>query len=152
MWSKSEYLHRMGKIFSYYVSDGTVKIKIQATSQPQSIIHTSDLNKLFPDVDLSSTGWRWDCFALLSPEGNLGSLQRLVCCVLSFLRIWSHLLEKSLWKTSFLCSVRYILDLLYYCSLYLSNIWCIHNLVCVIMIQRFHFFFVSNMDPQFPNR
>ena len=46
----------MGKIFSYYVSDGTVKIKIQATSQPQSIIHTSDLDKLFPDVDLSSTG------------------------------------------------------------------------------------------------
>ena len=36
--------------------------------------------------------------------------------------------------------MRHILDLLYYCSLYLSYIWCIHNLVCVIMIQKFHFF------------
>ena len=29
---------------------------------------------------------------------------------------------------------------LYYCSLHLSYIWCIHNLVCVILIQKFHFF------------
>ena len=40
-------------------------------------MHTSDLEKLFPDVDLSPTV-RWcDCFALLSLEGNLGSLRRL---------------------------------------------------------------------------
>ena len=55
LWSKSKSLHRMGKIFSYYVSNGTVKIKIQETSQPLSIMHTSDLEKLFPDVDLSPT-------------------------------------------------------------------------------------------------
>ena len=53
MWLKSKPLHKMGKIFSYYVSNGTVKIKIQETSQPLTIIHTSDLQKLFPDVDLS---------------------------------------------------------------------------------------------------
>ena len=45
----------MGKIFSYYVSNGTVKIKIQETSKPLSIMHISDLDKLFPDVDLSPT-------------------------------------------------------------------------------------------------
>ena len=28
----------MGKIFSYYVSNGTVKIKMQETSQPLSIM------------------------------------------------------------------------------------------------------------------
>ena len=52
---KSKSLHRMGKIFSYYVSNGTVKIKIQETSQPLSIMHTSNLEKLFPDVDVSPT-------------------------------------------------------------------------------------------------
>ena len=55
LWSTSKSLYRMGKIFSYYVSNGTVKIKIQETSQPLSIMHTSDLEKLFPDVDLSPT-------------------------------------------------------------------------------------------------
>ena len=55
LWSKSKSLYRMGKIFSYYVSNGTVKVKIQETSQPLSIMHTSDLEKLFPDVDLSPT-------------------------------------------------------------------------------------------------
>ena len=55
--SKSKSLHRMGKIFSYYVSNGTVKIKIQETSKPLSIMHISDLDKLFPNVDLSPTVW-----------------------------------------------------------------------------------------------
>ena len=51
----------------------TVKIKIQETSKPLSVIHTSDLENLFSLVDLSPTVWWWDCFALLSPAGNLGS-------------------------------------------------------------------------------
>ena len=55
LWSKSKSLHRMGKIFSYYVSNGTVKIKIQETSQPLSIMHTSDLEKLSSNIDLSPT-------------------------------------------------------------------------------------------------
>ena len=45
----------MSKIFSYYVSNGTVKIKIQETSQSLSIMHISVLDKLFADVDLSPT-------------------------------------------------------------------------------------------------
>ena len=39
----------MGKIYSYYVSNGTVKIKLQETSKPLSIMYLSDLDKL-PDV------------------------------------------------------------------------------------------------------
>ena len=35
------------------MSNGTIKIKIQETSQFLSIMRTSDLEKLFPDVDLS---------------------------------------------------------------------------------------------------
>ena len=37
LWSESKLLHRMGKIFSYCVFNGTVKIKIQETSQPLSV-------------------------------------------------------------------------------------------------------------------
>ena len=33
----------------------TVKIKVQETSQPLSIMPTSNLKKLFPDVDLNPT-------------------------------------------------------------------------------------------------
>ena len=55
LWSKSISIHSMGKIFSYYVSNVTVKIKIEETSKPLSIMHISDLDKLFPDVDLSPT-------------------------------------------------------------------------------------------------
>ena len=43
----------MGKIFSNYVSNGIVKIKIQETLKPLPIMHISDLDKLFPDVDLN---------------------------------------------------------------------------------------------------
>ena len=52
---ESKSLHRRGKIFSYYVSHGTVKFIIQETSQPLSITHLSGLEKLFPDDDLSPT-------------------------------------------------------------------------------------------------
>ena len=62
LWSKSKSRHRIGKRFSYYVSSGTVKSIIQETSQPLSIMHTNDLNKIFPDVDLGRTVWRWDIY------------------------------------------------------------------------------------------
>ena len=55
LWSKIKSLHSMGNIFSYYVSNGIVKIKIQETSKPLPIMHISDLDKLFPDVDLNPT-------------------------------------------------------------------------------------------------
>ena len=46
LWSKSKSLNSMGKIFSYYVLDGTLKIKIQETSKALSIMHISDLDKV----------------------------------------------------------------------------------------------------------
>ena len=55
LWSKSKSLHKIGKLFQYYVSNGIVKIEIQETSQLLSIIHTGDMEKLFPGVDLSPT-------------------------------------------------------------------------------------------------
>ena len=38
----------------YLVSNGPIQIKIQETPQPVSIMHTSDLEKLFLDVEMSS--------------------------------------------------------------------------------------------------
>ena len=55
LWSKIKSLHSMGNIFSHYVSNGIVKIKIQETSKPLPIMPISDLDKLFPDVDLNPT-------------------------------------------------------------------------------------------------
>ena len=75
--SKSKSLHRMGKIFSYYVSHGTVKFIIQETSQPLSITHLSGLEKLFPDDDLSPTVWWLGLFRIAITRRRLRSLRCL---------------------------------------------------------------------------
>lgn len=51
--SESKPLHRMGKIFAYYVSNGKVKIKIQENNRPLITSHTSDLESHFSDVELN---------------------------------------------------------------------------------------------------
>ena len=43
LWYQGRPLQRMGKMFPYYVSSATLKIKIQETSQPLSIMHASVL-------------------------------------------------------------------------------------------------------------
>ena len=53
LWSKSKKLHSLGKIFSFYISGDTVKIKVSENSSPLSITHVDDFGKLFPDIDLS---------------------------------------------------------------------------------------------------
>ena len=60
----------MGKIFSYCVSNGTVKMKLKETSQPLSTMHTSDLEKLFPDVepDFNSMKVVRFCIAIIKGE------------------------------------------------------------------------------------
>ena len=39
--------------FSYYFSNGTVKVKLEKNSQPISITHTTDFDKHFPGIDIS---------------------------------------------------------------------------------------------------
>ena len=53
LWSKSKKLSSLGKIHSFFISGSTIKIKLQENSNPESITHSSDFDKFFPDVDLS---------------------------------------------------------------------------------------------------
>ena len=53
LWSKCKKLHSLDKIHTFYVSNGTIKIKISENSQPISITDTSDFDKYFPGVDFS---------------------------------------------------------------------------------------------------
>ena len=52
------------------MSNGTIKIKIQETSQFLSIMRTSDLEKLFPDVDLSPAVWWLALFCIAITRGG----------------------------------------------------------------------------------
>ena len=52
-WSKTKTLYQKGKINSFYVSNGNIKIGIQENARPVTIFHTHDFIKYFPAVDLS---------------------------------------------------------------------------------------------------
>ena len=53
--SKAKRLHSLKRISSFYVSGGTVKIKISENSLLLPITHVSDFKEHFPDVSLAST-------------------------------------------------------------------------------------------------
>ena len=53
LWSKNKRLRSLGKIHSFFMSNSTIKIKLQENSNPEPITHSSDFGKFFPDVDLS---------------------------------------------------------------------------------------------------
>ena len=53
LWSKAKRLHSFKRISSFYVSGGTVKIKISENSLPQSITHVNDFKQHFLDVNLA---------------------------------------------------------------------------------------------------
>ena len=54
LWSKSEALFTMGKIYSYFISYGSVKRRLQEKRPSISITHTADFEKYFLGVDLSA--------------------------------------------------------------------------------------------------
>ena len=54
LWSKSKKLHGKGRIFGWYASNGSIKIKLQENSQPLYISHIEDFKKHFPDVGFHS--------------------------------------------------------------------------------------------------
>ena len=53
LWSKSKKLHSVSKIYSFFISGDTIKIRVNENSLPLSITHVDDFGKHFPDVDLS---------------------------------------------------------------------------------------------------
>ena len=50
LWSKSKRLHSMGIINSFYISRGTVKLKLLGIV---TITHLNDFTVHFPNVDVS---------------------------------------------------------------------------------------------------
>ena len=51
--AKSKKLHSLGKIHSFFfISNDTIKIRINENSSPLSSTHVEDFGKYFPDVDL----------------------------------------------------------------------------------------------------
>ena len=55
VWSKCKRLHELSNITSFYISRGTIKIKITENSSPIEITQTQDLTKHFPEVHLLPT-------------------------------------------------------------------------------------------------
>ena len=53
LWSKTKTLYQKGKIDSFYVSNGNIKIRLQENAQQITISHTHDFIKYFPGVDSS---------------------------------------------------------------------------------------------------
>ena len=58
LWSKSKKLHSMGRIYSFYITGESIKIKVHENSTPLAITHVNDFEYHFPDVDLSPTSTR----------------------------------------------------------------------------------------------
>ena len=50
LWNKCKKLKGMGKLHVFFVSNGTIKLKILENDWVKPITHTVDLKKMFPDV------------------------------------------------------------------------------------------------------
>ena len=53
LWSKAKRLQNIGSIDSFYISSGTIKIKVTENSSPMTIMHLDDFKLHFSDIDLS---------------------------------------------------------------------------------------------------
>ena len=50
LWNKCKKLKGMGKLHVFFVSNGTIKVRILENDWVKRITHTVDLKKMFPDV------------------------------------------------------------------------------------------------------
>ena len=55
LWSKCKRLQELSNISNFYISSGTIKVKITENSSPIAITYTQDFTKYFPEVDLLPT-------------------------------------------------------------------------------------------------
>ena len=53
--SKCKRLQELGNITNFYISSGTIKVRINENSSPAAITHTQDFTKYFSEVDLLPT-------------------------------------------------------------------------------------------------
>ena len=54
LWLKAKRLQNIGSIDNFYISSGTIKIKVTENSSPITITHLDDFQIDFPDIDLSA--------------------------------------------------------------------------------------------------
>ena len=54
LWSKCKKLFKGGDVFSFWTSNGTVKIKIKEGGVGHPILHDADLQELFPKIDIGN--------------------------------------------------------------------------------------------------
>ena len=53
LWNKCKKLKGMGKLHVFFVSNGTIKVKILENDRAKPITHAADL-KMFPDIDIDN--------------------------------------------------------------------------------------------------
>ena len=51
LWSKSKKLHSLGKIFSFYISSDTIKIKSSENNSQLTTTQVDDFGKCFPNIE-----------------------------------------------------------------------------------------------------
>ena len=44
----------MGKLHVFFVSNGTIKVKMLENDRAKPITHAADLKKMFPDIDMDN--------------------------------------------------------------------------------------------------
>ena len=47
----------MGKLHVFFVSNGTIKVRILENDQTKPITHAADLKKMFPGIDIDNLWW-----------------------------------------------------------------------------------------------
>ena len=76
----------MKQIYSYYVSNGTVKVKLEENSRPISITHSTDFDKDFHGIDL-----------------GLPSYMYQSCCILFFFLVVFNFYDVRVFASTFWC-------------------------------------------------
>ena len=54
LWNKCKNLKGMGKLHVFFVSNGTIKVKILENDRAKPVTHAADLKKMFPDIDVDN--------------------------------------------------------------------------------------------------
>ena len=54
IWNKCKKLKGIGKLYVFFVSNGTIKVKILENDRVKPIIHAADLKKMFLDIDIDN--------------------------------------------------------------------------------------------------
>ena len=54
LWRKCKKLKSMGKLRVFFVSNGTIKIKILENDRVKPVTHAADLKQIFPDIDIDN--------------------------------------------------------------------------------------------------